>query len=198
MIKKVEHLSKYQLKKIRELIGEAFVTNELFHDWGSYDERHDDVMTYLSLYVDYVYRAGELYANEDLTGFIGLEDSAHARKLPQIWMLIRMMAKIRRSRLKSLLNYADQIRGANAEYAKQRHLDVLMVCVDKKYQGQGIATELVEYAKNMSDELDIPVLFDTDMKDYAEMYRHLGCELYNKVTADNGVTRYCLCYKNDQ
>ena len=198
MIKKVENLSKSQLKKIRTLIGEAFVTNELFHNWGTLDERREDVMTYLALYVDYVYKAGELYANEDLTGFIGLEDSAHAHKLPQIWMLIRMMAKIRRSRLKSLLNYADQIRGANAEYAKQRHLDVLMVCVDKKYQGQGIATELVEYAKNMSDELDIPVLFDTDMKDYAYMYLHLGCELYSTVTADNGVTRYCLCYKNVQ
>ncbi len=26
------------------------------------------------------------------------------------------------------------------------------------------------------------------------MYIHFGCELYNTVTADNGVTRYSLCY----
>lgn len=195
MISKVENLSKKQLDKIRILVGEAFVTNELFHNWGSSDERREDVMKYLALYVDYVYRAGELYANADLTGFIGLEDSAHARKLPQLWMLIRLMAKIRYSKLQSLLNYADQIHGANAKYAKQRHLDALMVCVDKEHQGQGIATELVEYAKDMSDELGIPLLFDTDMKEYAEMYQHLGCELYNTVTADNGVTRYSLCYR---
>ena len=31
------------------------------------------------------------------------------------------------------------------------------------------------------------------------MYRHFGCERYNTVTADNGVTRYCLCYnKSDR
>ena len=74
-------------------------------------------------------------------------------------------------------------------------LDALMVCVDKGHQGQGIASELVAYAKNMSDTLGIPLLFDTDMKEYAEMYKHFGCELYNTVTADNGVTRYSLCYK---
>ena len=47
------------------------------------------------------------------------------------------------------------------------------------------------------DELGIPLLFDTDMKAYAEMYRHFGCELYNTVTADNGVTRYSLCYRRE-
>ena len=54
---------------------------------------------------------------------------------------------------------------------------------------------LLYFAKNMSDELNIPLLFDTDMEDYAKMYQHLGCELYNTVKADNGVTRYSLCYK---
>ena len=44
-------------------------------------------------------------------------------------------------------------------------------------------------------KIAIMLLFDTDMKEYAEMYKHFGCELYNTVTADNGVTRYSLCYK---
>ena len=29
------------------------------------------------------------------------------------------------------------------------------------------------------------------------MYQHFGCELYNTVMTDNGVTRYSLCYSND-
>ena len=66
---------------------------------------------------------------------------------------------------------------------------------EEEHQGQGIASELVNYAKKMSDERSIPLLFDTDMKAYAEMYQHFGCELYNTITADNGVTRYSLCYK---
>ena len=195
MISKVENISEEQLEKIRVLVGEAFVTNELFHNWGSVEERRDDVMQYMALYVDFVYQAGELYANEDFTGFIGLEDSGNAHKLPQIKMLFRMFAKLPFSKIKALVSFAKQIGSSNEKYAKQRHIDALMVCVDKAHQGQGIASELVAYAKNMSDELGIPLLFDTDMKAYAEMYRHFGCELYNTVTADNGVTRYSLCYK---
>ena len=195
MISRVEHISEVQLERIRKIVGEAFATNELFHNWGSVDERREDVMKYMALYVDYVYQAGELYANEDLTGFIGLEDSGNAHKLPQVKMLFRMLINIRFSKLKSLVGFAKQIGSSNAKYSKKRHLDALMVCVDKEHQGQGIASELVSYAKDMSDKLEIPLLFDTDMKEYAEMYQHFGCELYNSVTADNGVTRYSLCYK---
>ena len=53
------------------------------------------------------------------------------------------------------------------------------------------------FAKRQADALDIPLLFDTDMPAYAEMYQHLGCALYNTVTADNGVTRYSLCYRKN-
>ena len=195
MISRVKNITEEQLEKIRVLVGEAFVTNELFHNWGSAKERREDVMKYMALYVDYVYQAGELYANEDLSGFIGLEDSGNAKKLPQIRMLFRMLTAIRFSRLKSLVHFAGQISKSNEKYAKDRHIDALMVCVDKKHQGKGVANELIEYAKNMSVELGIPLLFDTDMKEYAEMYQHFGCELYNTVTADNGVTRYSLLYK---
>ena len=194
MIHKAENLSKEQLETIRRQVGEAFVSNELFHNWGPEEERRADVLKYMSLYVDYVYKAGELYINDDMTGFIGLEDSAHAPKFLLFLMLLKMLTHIKNSRIKSLLQYANQLSGANGQYAKQRHIDALMVCVDKKHQGKGIATELVAYAKNMSDEMKLPLLFDTDMKEYAAMYGHLGCRLYNTITADNGVTRYSLCY----
>ena len=195
LIKKVENISKEQLKKIKSIIGEAFVTNELFHDWGSIEERHDDVLKYMSIYVDFVYQSGELYANEDFTGFIGLENSESAPRIPQIKMLVKMMLKIKRSKLKSLVHFAKQIGNANEQYASQPHIDTLMVCVDKNYQGKGLASELVAFAKKMAETENVPLLFGTDMKDYADMYVHFGCSLYNSVTADNGVTRYCLCYE---
>ena len=31
-------------------------------------------------------------------------------------------------------------------------IDILLVCVDKEHQGKGIATELVDFAKKMSDD----------------------------------------------
>ena len=195
MIHKVENITDDELDKIRKIVGEAFVSNELFHNWGTEDERRADVIQYMALYVDYVYEAGELYSNDEMTGFIGLEDSGNAHKLPQIKMLFRMLGKLRFSKLKSLMGFANQISKSNEQYAKQRHIDALMVCVDKDHQGQGIASELITYAKEQAVAQGIPLLFDTDMKDYADMYRHFGCELYNSVTADNGVTRYSLCFR---
>ncbi len=195
MIHKVENITDDELDKIRKIVGEAFVSNELFHNWGTEDERRADVIQYMALYVDYVYEAGELYSNDEMTGFIGLEDSGNAHKLPQIRMLFRMLGKLRFSKLKSLMGFANQISKSNEQYAKQRHIDALMVCVDKDHQGQGIASELITYAKEQAEAQGIPLLFDTDMKDYADMYRHFGCELYNSVTADNGVTRYSLCFR---
>ena len=194
MIRKLENASEEQLKYIKCLVGEAFVTNELFHNWGSVDERRDCVMKYMDYYVEFVYRSGSLYVNDDLTGFIGLEDSSDTSKLPQINMLLKMMIHIDQTHIKSLMAFVKQISKSNEKYAKQRHLDALMVCVDKKCQGKGVATELVEFAKSRADELGVPLLFDTDMKSYSDMYQHFGCKLYNTVTADNGVTRYSLAY----
>lgn len=197
IIKKAEGLSAEQLDTIRKTVGEAFVSNELFHNWGTEAERRDDVLKYMSVYVDYIYRAGELYANEDGTGLIGLEDSAHAPILPRLRMILKLLTAIPYKRMKSFLRFAKQVSRSNERYAKQRHLDVLMVCVDKAHQGKGVAGALIQFAKEKADELGIPLLFDTDMKTYAEMYRHFGCELFKTVTADNSVTRYSLCWNGN-
>ncbi len=36
--------------------------------------------------------------------------------------------------------------------------------------GKSIASELIRFAMEQADAKDIPLLFDTDMKEYAEMY----------------------------
>ncbi len=56
----VENLTYDELDKIKRQIGKAFVTNELFHNWGSYEQRADTVMTYISIYVDCVYKSKAL------------------------------------------------------------------------------------------------------------------------------------------
>ena len=49
MIRKVESISSEQLERIRKTIGDAFVSNELFHNWGTEGERGDDVLKYMSI-----------------------------------------------------------------------------------------------------------------------------------------------------
>jgi len=70
--------------------------------------------------------------------------------------------------------------------------------VDKEYQGKGYARYLVETAKRYAEKESVPLLFDTDMERYAQIYQHYGCELYNQVLASNGVTRYNLVWKIDK
>ena len=191
---KVNGISEQELKQIKFLIGEAFVTNELFHEFGNISQRNELVMKYMDAYVQYVYESGSLYRTDDGEGYIGLAYSNEKHLFVKLKMLYKMLKCIPKEILKKYMQHVKQISGANEKYAKHPHVEVLMVCVKKQSQGKGIARELVEYAKEMAANRNVPLLFDTDMTEYAAMYQHLGCTLYNKVTAKNGVTRYCLVW----
>ena len=195
-MKLVENVSKQELARIKEIIGEAFITNELFHEFGMVEERRELVLKYMGIYVDYVYETGALYQNVDGTAFIGLEYSDKQAVLPKLKMLCRLIFAIPFRVMKKYLGHVKQIKDGNGRYTNQPHLATLMVCVSKDNQGKGYARGLVDFAKRMALEKHVPLLFDTDMKNYAEMYQHMGCELYNTQTASNGVTRYNLVWKD--
>ncbi len=190
-----ENLSEKELKRIRFLIGDAFVTNELFHELGAIEERRPLVLKYMAAYVDYVYEAKSLYMTEDGCGFIGLQYSEKAPILPQLKMLIRIFYCLPFKKLRKMLRHIGQIADTNQKYAKRPHIDVLMAAVVKSSQGKGYAKQLIMFAKKTAAKRNVPLLIDTDMKAYAEMYRHLGFKLYNSKTADNQVTRYSLIWK---
>ena len=117
-ITKIKNISKEELVRIEKLIGESFVTNELFHDWGTMEERRSAVLSYMKIYVDCVYRAGELYGNENLTGFVGTEDTRKPAIVAKIIMLFKMIFMVPLPKLKSLMHFSNQISSSNAEYAK--------------------------------------------------------------------------------
>ena len=193
----MEDLSEKQLRKIHYMIGNAFVSNELFHEFGSTEERRPLVMKYMSAYVDYVYESKALYCTDDGKGFIGLQYSENAQVIPQLKMLWKIFMRIPFGKLKKMLGHISQIADANKIYAERPHVDVLMVAVDKRAQGKSYATKLIDFAKEFARQKNVPLLVDTDMKSYAEMYRHLGFELYNTKAASNGVTRYDLVLRNN-
>lgn len=57
-MEKVVNVSKNELQEIKAIIGEAFITNELFHEFGNIESRRDAVLTYMDAYVQYVYESG--------------------------------------------------------------------------------------------------------------------------------------------
>ncbi len=194
-MKHAENLSEKELRKIRHIIGEAFVTNELFHEFGDIEERCPLVMRYMSAYVDFVYESKALYATDDGMGFIGLQYSKDAPVIPQFRLLFRLFMRLPFGKIRKLLRHIKQIANENKRYASKPHIDVLMVAVNQKAQGRGYATKLVKFAKETAEQKQVPLLVDTDLKQYAEMYQHLGFCLYNTKTASNGVTRYNLVWK---
>jgi hypothetical protein len=52
----LRHLSDKKLRKIRFIIGDAFITIELFREFGNIEERRPLVMRYMSAYVDLQYK----------------------------------------------------------------------------------------------------------------------------------------------
>ena len=48
----VEKVSKTELDELKRMIGEAFVTNELFHEFGDIDSRRALVMKYMDIYTE--------------------------------------------------------------------------------------------------------------------------------------------------
>ena len=51
-ISKIQNFSKEELTRIEKVIGESFVTNELFHNWGTIEERRSAVLAYMKISVN--------------------------------------------------------------------------------------------------------------------------------------------------
>lgn len=197
-VKLLKDVSKSELAEIKKMVGEAFITNELFHEFGDMSDRKELVMKYMDIYTDYVYESKALYVTEDHKGAVGFVHSKKAPVKPQMKMLFRLLKVIPFKTLKRYMSHIKQISDSNKQYAIKPHIDILFVCVDKEYQGKGYARYLVEAAKKYAEEESVPLLFDTDMERYAQIYQHYGCELYNQTLASNGVTRYNLVWTKDK
>ncbi|MBQ1492113.1 MAG: GNAT family N-acetyltransferase [Blautia sp.] len=60
---------------------------------------------------------------------------------------------------------------------KRKFLRVEMLVVRKDYQHQGYMRQMLEYAFALAEENRVPVILDTDDKDKAGRYQHLGMKL---------------------
>jgi GNAT superfamily N-acetyltransferase len=60
---------------------------------------------------------------------------------------------------------------------KRKFLRVEMLVVRKEYQGQGYMRRMLEYAYKIAEDHRVPVILDTDAKNKAARYEHLGMRL---------------------
>lgn len=192
----VEGLYKNELQRVSNLIGESFVSNELFHEFGNLNERKSLVLKYMDAYVHCLYESNYLFCSEDRKAFIGLAYSDEKKILPQIKLMFQLLFILHINKNKKFLNHIKQISKGNKRYSKDKYLEVLMVCVDNEYQGKGRVKELIDFAKEKASKRNLPLILDTNMERYANIYEHYGFTIYNKIRASNGVTRYNLVWNS--
>ena len=61
--------------------------------------------------------------------------------------------------------------------AKRKFLRIEMLVVRNEYQGQGFMRKMMEFTYRLADKKQVPVILDTDDKDKAARYEHLGMKL---------------------
>ncbi len=108
-IKLLKDVSKSELAEIKKMVGEEFITNELFHEFGNIEDRRELVMKYMDIYTDYVYESKALYVTEDYKGVVGFIHSKKAPVYPQMKMLIRLLKVIPFKTLKKFMSHIRQI-----------------------------------------------------------------------------------------
>ena len=196
MIQLVKKASQQQLQTVREIAGQTFRNDELFHEFGSMPQRAALVDAYMSAYVDYSYSSKMLFANEDFSGFVALLQNGSEKYLPTKRLLRELKKAIPRDAYERFMAFSDEVAWHENPYARYDYLDVLMLCVDPQRQGSGLGRELIEFSMNRSRQMRAPLLIETDMPQNAQMYQHFGCKLMRAFTASNGVTRYNLIWRD--
>lgn len=193
IMKLVKNISKQKLNEIAKIIGDAFVSNDIFREFGNMDDRKSLVLKYMKAYVQNVYKTNCLYSNDDETAFIGLCFSKQKSLVQQIVLIIKIYIILPRKIRKNFFDQVSQI--TDKKFLKTLHLEVLMVCVKKDCQGKGKMRELIDFAKTKAEEREAPLVIKTDMEEYKNIYEHYGCRLYSTKKADNGLTRYNLFWQ---
>ena len=188
VMKKLQGLSAEQLREISRQIADAFYDytyNEADIGLIKFISAREDMFTYIHGIVQAAYRSGVLYTTSDRQegylmlsgegagGAIGFSDG------------MRMIA----AEKKALGGFRNMKRFIDACFSdggtietrmrkeKRKFLRIEMLVVRKEYQGQGYMRQMMEYVYALADERLIPVILDTDDRDKAARYEHLGMKL---------------------
>ena len=185
--------------KLQGLSGEtvqeiASQTADAFYDYRYNDEdiglikyisSREAMFIYINAIVQAAYKAGVLYTTSDRNeGYLMLSGEGAGGKIGFIDGLKMIAAEKRAlggfSNMKRFISacFCD---GGTIETRmrkeKRKFLRVEMLIVRKEYQGQGYMRQMMEYAYRTAEEHQVPVILDTDDKDKAARYKHLGMRL---------------------
>lgn len=186
-MKKLIGLSKEEVKDISKQIADAFYDykyNEEDLGLVKYIKSRDDMFTYMNAITRAAYNSGLLYTtSDDHEGYLMLsgDGAGSVRFFDGIKMI---MAE--KKALGGFSNMKAFIKACFAEgntietrmrKAKRKFIRIEMLVVRHEFQGQGHMRNILEDVYKLAEKRGVPVILDTDDKDKAARYEHLGMKL---------------------
>ena len=186
-MKKLIGLSKEEVRDISTQIADAFYDykyNEEDLGLVKYIKSRDDMFTYMNAITQAAYNSGLLYTtSDDHEGYLMLsgEEAGSVRFFDGIKMI---MAE--KKALGGFSNMKAFIKACFAEgntietrmrKAKKKFIRIEMLVVRPEFQRQGHMRNILEDVYMLAEKRGVPVILDTDDKDKAARYEHLGMKL---------------------
>ncbi len=186
-MKKLIGLSNEEVKEISKQIADAFYDykyNEEDLGLVKYIKSRDDMFTYMNAITQAAYNSGLLYTtSDDHEGYLMLsgDGAGSVRFFDGIKMI---MAE--KKALGGFSNMKAFIKACFAEgntietrmrKAKRKFIRIEMLVVRPEFQGQGHMRNILEDVYKLAEKRGVPVILDTDDKDKAARYEHLGMKL---------------------
>lgn len=185
---KLQGQSEDQIREVSRQIADAFYDYRYSEeDIGliRFISTREDMFTYIHAIVRAAYRSGVLYTtSERREGYLMLSGEGAGGSIGFLDGM-KMIAAEKKAlggfqKMKDFIDvcFAD---GGTIETRmrkeKRKFLRIEMLVVRKEFQGQGYMRQMMNYAYSLADERRIPVILDTDDRDKASRYEHLGMKL---------------------
>ena len=187
-MRKLQGLDREQVKVVSRQIADAFYDyryNEADRGLMIFIPSREAMFTYIHGIVKAAAKSGVLYTtSERQEGYLMLSGQGAGGSIGFVDGL-RMIAAEKRAlggfgKMNAFIK-ACFCEGGTIETRmrneKRKYLRIEMLVVRKEYQGQGYMRQMMEYAYARVDERRVPVILDTDDKDKAKRYLHLGMKL---------------------
>lgn len=185
---KLQGLNEEELSEISRQISDAFYDytyNEADIGLIKFISDREDMFTYIHGIVRAAYRSGVLYTtSERREGYLMLSGEGAGGQIG-FWDGMKMIAAEKKA-LRGFRNMKKFISACFSDGGtietrmrkeKRKFLRIEMLVVRKEFQGQGYMRQMMNYAYSLADERKIPVILDTDDRDKASRYEHLGMKL---------------------
>ena len=185
---RLQGLDEDQIREISRQIADAFYDykyNEEDIGLIRFIPTREDMFTYIYAIVRAAYRSGVLYTTSDRReGYLMLSGEGAGGTVGFVDG-IKMIAAEKKALggIQNMKQFIDACfsDGGTIETRmrkeKRKFLRIEMLVVRKEFQGQGYMRRMMDFAYALAEERRIPVILDTDDRDKASRYEHLGMKL---------------------